>query len=73
MESEVFKIAASQGIWTVLSFLLIFYILKSQEKINDLQSTREEKYQQIILELTKKIEIIEEINFDIKVLKNKLS
>lgn len=66
MEAEVFKIAASQGIWTVLSVFLIFYILRSQDKKNQLQSIREEKFQQIILELTKKIDIVEEIKSDVK-------
>ena len=31
MENEVIKLAASQGIWAVLSIVLIFYILKAQE------------------------------------------
>ncbi len=70
MESEIFKIAASQGIWTVLSVFLLFYILRSQDKINQLQSLREEKFQQIILELTKKLDIIEEIKLDVKEIKN---
>ncbi|MCD3216326.1 BhlA/UviB family holin-like peptide, partial [Clostridium botulinum] len=32
MENEILKLASSQGIWAALSVVLIFYILKAQEK-----------------------------------------
>ncbi len=71
MESEVLKLASSQGVWAALSIVLIFYILKAQEKRDQLQSEREEKYQQLISSLTDRLEIIEEIRKDIIHIKNK--
>ena len=72
MEEEIFKLASSQGIWAALSVALIFYILKAQEKRDARQEEREEKYQGIILELTKKLGVIDEIKSDIRQIKSKL-
>jgi len=59
METELLKIATSQGIWAVLSVFLIFYILKAQEK-------REDNYQKIISELTDQLKLVSEINQNVK-------
>lgn len=72
MESDVLKAAASQGIWAVLSVTLIFYILRSQEKRDQLQAAREEKYQTLISTLTGKLDVIEEIKTDISMIKSKV-
>ena len=61
MESEIIKIASSQGVWTVLSVVLIFYIVKTQEKRDIKQEEREKNYQQIILKLTDNSKILENI------------
>lgn len=58
MSSALAEIIFSQGIWTILSFLLIFYILKTQEKREKVQDIRENNYQKIISELSNKFEII---------------
>ncbi|MCD3199020.1 BhlA/UviB family holin-like peptide, partial [Clostridium botulinum] len=52
MENEILKLASSQGIWAALSVVLIFYILKAQEKRDLKQEQREENYQRIIKNLT---------------------
>lgn len=58
MSDELFKLASSQGIWATLSIVLIFYILKAQERRDIKQEEREIEYQKIIVNLTEKFEII---------------
>lgn len=66
------KMALSQGIWTVLSIFLIFYILKMQEKRDCRQEEREKKYQSIIETLNMKLDVVYEIKSNIKDIKEKL-
>jgi len=70
MENEIAKLALSQGIWAALSIVLIFYILKAQEKRDTTQEEREKKYQEIISNLSEKINLIEDIRRDMKQLKD---
>lgn len=71
MPEEIFKLVSAQGIWALLSFILIFYILKAQENRDQKQDTREQKYQEIISELTDKFEVIYTEIQDIKKIFNK--
>lgn len=61
MEVKLLNMAASQGIWATLAIILIFYILKAQEKRDLRQDEREQKYQEIIIGLTKQLNLTEEI------------
>lgn len=70
MEEKIIELASSQGIWTVLTVALIFYILKNQEKRDLRQEERESKYQNIITNLTEKLNLVEEIKEDISKIKN---
>ncbi len=65
MESEVIKMAMSQGIWAVLSIFLVFYILKTQEKRDEKQEEREKSYQEIISKITDKLSIVEDVKKDV--------
>lgn len=65
IEPEILKIATSQGVWAVLSVVLIFYILKAQEKRDVRQEKREKSYQAIISKLTDKFNIIEDVKKDV--------
>lgn len=65
MENELLKIASTQGIWAALSVVLVFYILKTQEKRDDKQDQREKNYQDIISKLTEKFNIVENVKKDI--------
>lgn len=65
MESEVLKIASTQGVWAVLCITLIFYILKAQEKRDLKQEDREKRYQEIIEILSDKLNLIDDIKKDI--------
>ncbi len=69
MESEVLKLASSQGIWAALSVALIFYILKAQEKRDGKQEEREKNYQEIITKLTDKFNIVENVKNDVEEIK----
>ncbi|EYE87372.1 bacteriocin UviB [Fervidicella metallireducens AeB] len=73
MENEIVKIASSQGIWAVLTVSLILYILKAQEKRDEKQEQRENNYQQIIINLTEKLNIITEVQKDIQEIKETIS
>ncbi|MBS4843203.1 MAG: UviB-like protein [Clostridium sp.] len=69
MSDEIIQIVSSQGVWTLLSFLLIYYIVKAQEKRDEKQDEREKNYQVLISELTEKFELI---HSDVSQIKNKL-
>jgi hypothetical protein len=69
MEGELLKLAASQGICAALSLVLIFYILKTQEKRDIRQEEREKNYQDIILKLSDKLNSLEHIEVDIQEIK----
>ncbi len=70
MEEKIIEMASSQGIWTVLTVALIFYILNNQEKRDIRQEEREIKYQNIISKLTEKLNLVEEIKEDVSEIKN---
>ena len=70
MDSELLKIATSQGIWATLSFVLILYILKTQEKRDVKQDDREKNYQEIISKLTDKFNIVEDVKKDVEDIKD---
>jgi membrane protein implicated in regulation of membrane protease activity len=69
MQSELLKLAASQGIWAALSVALIFYILKAQEKRDVTQEEREKNYQSIISKLTERFNIVEDVKKDVEEIK----
>ncbi len=72
MESEIIKLASSQGIWAALSIILIFYILKTQEKRDLKQEEREKKFQEIISNLSDKFAIIEDVKNEVIEMKDYL-
>lgn len=72
MISEIVNIVGKEGSWALLSFGLILYILKDQEKRDILQEQREEKYQEIIETMTCKLDILTRLSEDINDIKSKL-
>lgn len=72
MESELLKLAVSQGTWATLSIVLIFYILKTQEKRDVRQEIREQNYQDIIQKLSDKLNMLENIQTDIQEIKESI-
>ncbi len=73
MEERIIEIAATQGIWTLLCVVLIFYIIKTQEKRDLRQEEREKNYQNIISALTDRLNIIEDIKEDVEQIKDFLN
>lgn len=71
MYDEMIKLVSNQGIWAMLSFFLICYILKAQQLRDDKQEEREKSYQNIIQQLTEKLNALDTINSTINELKNK--
>lgn len=69
MEEKILELASTQGIWTVLTVALIFYILKNQEKRDLRQEDREKKYQEIISNLTDKLNLVEDVKKDVEEIK----
>ncbi|WP_129600438.1 BhlA/UviB family holin-like peptide [Anaerophilus nitritogenes] len=69
MEEKIFELAATQGVWTLLSVALVFYILKNQEKRDVRQEEREKKYQEIISNLTDKLNVVEDVKKDVEDIK----
>ena len=61
MESSIIDAALTQSIWAALSIALIFYILKKQEARDKAQAERESKYQDIIENLTDKLDVLDEL------------
>jgi len=72
MGNDLLKLASSQGIWAALSFALIFYIIKTQEKRDLVQAEREQKYQEIINTLTNEFNIIKSIQADVLDIKGRI-
>lgn len=70
MDTELIKIATSQGVWAVLTVVLIMYILRAQEKRDLKQEEREKNYQDIISKLTEKFNIIEDVKKDVEDIKD---
>lgn len=60
---EVVKVAAANGLWAMLFVALLIYQLQDSRK-------RENKYQETILNLSKNLDIVEDIDSDVKEIKS---
>lgn len=72
MEERIIEMAATQGMWALLSIVLIFYIIKTQEKRDLRQEEREKNYQSIISSLTDKLNLVEDIKDNVAQIKDSL-
>lgn len=70
---ELIKASVTQGIWALLSCVLIVYIIKAQETRDLKQEEREKNYQDIIKQLTEKLNTLDSINLVINEIKNKIN
>ncbi|ACD53111.1 UviB-like protein [Clostridium botulinum] len=73
MFDQLIKIATTQGVWTILSCVLIVYILKAQENRDIRQEEREKNYQDIIKQLTEKLNTLDSISSTINEIRNKIN
>ena len=79
METTVMNVAVSQGIWAVLAVFLLIYIVKSNERFSarneqrdTKQEEREKNYQTVIESLTEKFQILNQVQSDLKEIKDNL-
>lgn len=72
METTVMNVAVSQGIWAVLAVILLIYIVKSNEQRDTKQEEREKNYQTVIESLTEKFQILNQVQSDLKEIKDNL-
>ena len=72
METTVMNVAVSQGIWAVLAIFLLIYIVKSNEQRDTKQEEREKNYQTVIESLTEKFQILNQVQSDLKEIKDNL-
>ena len=72
METTVMNVAVSQGIWAVLAVFLLIYIVKSNEQRDTKQEEREIIYQTVIESLTEKFQILNQVQSDLKEIKDNL-
>ena len=72
METTVMNVAVSQGIWAVLAVFLLIYIVKSNEQRDTKQEEREKNYQTVIESLTEKFQILNQLQSDLKEIKDNL-
>ena len=61
MKDLFMELVSGQGIWSALSIVLIFYIIKKEEVRDQTQEEREANYQKIIAELSEKLNVVLEI------------
>lgn len=62
MEAILTQLIQSQGIWAVLFVFLLLYTIKKNDKLDELQDAREKEYRELLLELTEKFSVVNEIN-----------
>lgn len=72
METTILESALSQGIWAVLTVVLLFYIIRTQERRDEKQDEREKKYQELLNSLSEKFAVIYNIKDDIEDIKSNL-
>lgn len=72
METTVMNVAVSQEIWAVLAVFLLIYIVKSNEQRDTKQEEREKNYQTVIESLTEKFQILNQVQSDLKEIKDNL-
>ena len=72
METTVMNVAVSQGIWAVLAVFLLIYIVKSNEQRDTKQEEREKNYQTVNESLNEKFQILNQVQSDLKEIKDNL-
>lgn len=65
MEQSILEFFKTQGPWALLFVVLLFWVLKENAR-------REERYQDIIEELSQKFDMVKDIQIDVKEIKSKL-
>lgn len=62
MEELLLQVTQSQGIWTVLFVFLLLYTIKKNDKLDEKQEVREQKYQNLLEDLTDKYSLLNSVD-----------
>lgn len=73
METTLLETALSQGIWAALAVFLLISMMKENEKNRQSQSEREERYQNLLSELTDRFEILDDVKTEVQYIRNLLA
>ena len=73
MDDKIIEVIGAQGAWDLLSVALIFYILKAQEKRDIQQEQRESNYQEIIKNMSDKLNILSSLSDDVREIKSRVN
>lgn len=73
MDDKIIEVIGAQGAWALLSVALIFYILKAQEKRDIQQEQRESNYQEIIKNMSDKLNILSSLSDDVREIKSRVN
>lgn len=73
MESEIIKMAVSQGLWATLFVVLFFYTLKQYNRREEVYQATIKENQIIIKKITDRLAVVENIKKDVDDIKKELS
>lgn len=62
MEDILIQLIQYQGIWAVLFVFLLLYTIKKNDRLDELQDARERRYQELLIELTEKLSVVNTVN-----------
>lgn len=62
MEEILVQLMQSQGIWAVLFVFLLLYTIRKNDKLDELQESREKQHQELLMDLTEKLSLINTLN-----------
>lgn len=72
MENDIIKMVVGYGVFAVLFCYLLFYVLKENSKREANYQSMLKENQEIIKEMTNKISIVENIQENVKEIKDKI-
>ena len=72
MEQALIEAATTQGIWVLLFVSLFLYTIKNNEKLVEKQDKREENYQKLLSDMTKKYAVVEDIRNSVDEIQKKV-
>lgn len=73
MEEIILQLVGTQGIWAVLFVFLLLYTIRKNDNLDRQQDAREEKYQQLLAELTASLAVVNDIKVTVDGLNEKIN
>lgn len=62
MEKILIQLIQAQGIWAVLFVFMLLHTVRKNDRLDEVQERRKEKYQHLLLELTDKLSVLNYLN-----------